>query len=76
MFLSVIRPVQELDGRQSTSNFLQKNWGLIQTHILPTEKQVAYTNELLQQDNINYIVIEYQNKNISHTNYFSKQRKR
>ena len=72
----VILPDQELDGRHSTSNFLQKNLGLIHTHILPTEKQVAYTNELLQQDNIDNIVIEYQNKKNSHTNYFSKQRKR
>ena len=48
-----------------------KKRGLIHTHILPTEKQVAYTNELLQQDNINNIVIEYQSKKNSHTNYFS-----
>ena len=55
--------------------FCKKNCGLIHTHILPTEKQVAYTNELLQQDNINNIVIEYQSKKISHTNYFSKKEK-
>ena len=66
MFLFVILPVQELDGRRSTSNFLQKNWGLI-IHIYiscQTEKQVAYTNKVLQQDNINNIVIEYQSKKL------------
>ena len=29
-----------------------------------TEKQVAYTNEVLEQDNINNIVIEYQSKKL------------
>ena len=49
--------------------------GLIHTHTLPTEKQVAYTNELLQQDNINNIVIEYQSKKIVTQTTFQNKEK-
>ena len=40
-----------------------------------TEKQVAYTNEVLQQDNINNIVIEYQSKKlVTQTTFQNKEK--
>ena len=40
-----------------------------------TEKQVAYTNEVLQQDNINNIVIECQSKKlVTQTTFQNKEK--
>ena len=40
-----------------------------------TEKQVTYTNEVLQQDNINNIVIEYQSKKlVTQTTFQNKEK--
>ena len=40
-----------------------------------TEKQVAYTNEVLPQDNINNIVIEYQSKKlVTQTTFQNKEK--
>ena len=40
-----------------------------------TEKQVAYTNEVLQQDNINNIVIEYESKKlVTQTTFQNKEK--
>ena len=40
-----------------------------------TEKKVAYTNEVLQQDNIDNIVIEYQSKKlVTQTTFQNKEK--